>query len=177
MTKVCSFSTCKFFQAGVMPLFSLDFVIKVNRRDKERKSRKAFQVIYQWCLDCDRAWIQANEGLVGIPKSMEEECEKRGNVIRLTERNARKREDAPRGAKKNCLNNTFLCGQLLSRDTSVRGGSCFLIRCKTSWRTFKGTQRYTQFYFSLLWCAGMGIEEKITHRDLLQNFIFFCVVC
>jgi len=64
---------------------------------KEKKTRKAFQVVYHRCGDCHRAWLQTDDGPEGISSSRVAEREKDAVILDLDEEE-RSTRDGPRGA-------------------------------------------------------------------------------
>jgi hypothetical protein len=54
-------------------------------RNSEKESRKAFQVVYHRCSECDHAWVVGAEGPEGIPTSKVSERENDADVVHIEE--------------------------------------------------------------------------------------------
>ena len=54
-------------------------------KGQEKKSRKAFQVIYHRCSECAKAWMQTSDGIEGMPRSLVESREIHAEVHVLDE--------------------------------------------------------------------------------------------
>ena len=65
---------------------------------EEQRARKAFQVVYHRCSECDRAWVETDEGPAGVPTERVTERETAAEVIRLDEPEERDvQPDVPQG--------------------------------------------------------------------------------
>ena len=50
---------------------------------KESQARQAFQVVYHRCTECDRAWIQTEDGVEGVPAAKVAARELHARVVRV----------------------------------------------------------------------------------------------
>ena len=50
---------------------------------EEKEGRKAFQVVYHRCSECERAWMQNSEGAEGIPLAKVKGREQEAEVVLL----------------------------------------------------------------------------------------------
>jgi len=74
----------------------------LNREEKE--ARKAFQVVYHRCSECERAWVQTEDGPEGIAPDKVARREREAMVVRIDERGrngaGRKETVYPESAKR-----------------------------------------------------------------------------
>jgi len=74
--------------------------------EAESAARKAFQVVYHRCTDCERAWMMSSDGPQGVDAATIDARARRAEVIRLDEspRQSPRREiSAPRGAERSTV--------------------------------------------------------------------------
>jgi len=65
--------------------------------EEERAARRAFQVVYHRCTDCERAWMMCDDGPHGVDAAKIDERALSADVVRLEERPGPRGAD-PRGA-------------------------------------------------------------------------------
>ncbi|MHC4943231.1 MAG: HNH endonuclease [Planctomycetota bacterium] len=137
-------------------------------KKQEKESRKAYQVVYHRCSDCDRAWIQADEGPVGIAPAKVSEREPDAMAIHLNDDHPGELQDVPRGTshlespwvpveERDKPNTPLIRQQVLSRDGH---------RCATPGCTNQGGL----MAHHVIWKAHGG-------RTRIQNEISICQRC
>lgn len=71
-------------ESAALMLLARAFLERPLKRN-EKETRKAFQVVYHRCSECDHAWIQGTEGPEGVPSSTIDEIEREAEVLHLDE--------------------------------------------------------------------------------------------